>query len=248
MSAEGRWRRIYSGEWHAAAFHSLSDAERVVYFYARTGPQSTSVGIYRMSTAVAVEDLGNIEPVDFDIRFDVVCRALNWHFDPRARVLWMPGWLAENPPQSPNVCVSWRKLLVNLPDCDLKIEAAAAVFEFVKELPRAFREAFGSLPKDIRISKAKPLAKPEANQGTGNREQGSGIRGTRLLADEDEKILRTARQVLTIANRDESMEELVDTFLRLDRQHASTKEQIVRALTYALREREAASSGSGSLQ
>ena len=42
-------------------------------------------------------------------------------------MLWMPNWIHENPPQSPNVCVSWRKLLVNLPDSDLKFEAADAI-------------------------------------------------------------------------------------------------------------------------
>lgn len=29
----GRWRRIYASEWHAGPFQSLSDGERVAYFY-----------------------------------------------------------------------------------------------------------------------------------------------------------------------------------------------------------------------
>ena len=53
MPDMGRWRRVYSAEWHIGPFQSLSDVERMVYFYCRTGPQSTSVGIYRISTAVA---------------------------------------------------------------------------------------------------------------------------------------------------------------------------------------------------
>lgn len=72
MSDVGRWRRIYSNEWHGGAFQGLSDAERVIYFYCRTGPQSTSVGVYRISTAVAVEDIGNLTAVDFDYRLSTV--------------------------------------------------------------------------------------------------------------------------------------------------------------------------------
>ena len=159
------------------AFQGLDDFERVVYFYAKTSPQSTSNGIYRMSTAVAVEDLGNVTATEFDFRLDRVCQAFHWRFDPATRVIWMPEWLVHNPPQSPNVCVSWRKLLANLPDCDLKFEAAQAVSQYLKALPKTFREAFGDLPKDLRNSKAQPLAKTEANQGSsGAGDQDPGVR------------------------------------------------------------------------
>ena len=126
------WRRIYSNEWHQQTFQSLSDQERVVYFYARTGPQSRSTGIFRMSTAMAVEDIGNLTSIEFDHRLSVVCDAFTWRFDAGTRVLWIPTWLEENPPQSPNVCVAWRKLIVDLPDCDLKFEAAAAIVAYLK--------------------------------------------------------------------------------------------------------------------
>ena len=169
MTDRGRWRRIYCNEWHSPAFQALSDPERQTYFYARTGPQSTSVGIYRISAAVAVEDIGNLTTIEFQQRLDTVIQVFNWRFDVTARVLWIPTWITENPPQSPNVAVSWRKLLANVPDCDLKFEAAAAIIQHLKDLPKAFLEAFGKdFPKDTRISKAKP----EAYQGSGD----SGIR------------------------------------------------------------------------
>jgi hypothetical protein len=68
----GRWRRIYSNEWHAGPFQGLSDPERVVYFYLRTGPQSTSIGIFRVSGAMAAEDIGNLTAVEFDVRLTAV--------------------------------------------------------------------------------------------------------------------------------------------------------------------------------
>ena len=83
--------------------------------------------------------------------------------------MWIPEWVGENPPQSPNVAKSWRKLLANLPDCALKLEAVDAIFRALKAFPQAFVEAFGNLPKDIRISKAKPKSLTESYQGTGSR-------------------------------------------------------------------------------
>ena len=89
MSDNGRWRRFYSLWWYLEAFHSLNDAERVVFVYCLTGPQSTGVGISRMSTALAVEDIGNLTAVDFDYRLGRVCEAFGWRFDNATRVLWI---------------------------------------------------------------------------------------------------------------------------------------------------------------
>lgn len=237
MSDVGRWRRIYSGDWYKSAFRGLTDAERVVYFYAKTGPQSTSVGIYRMSTAVAVEDLSNLSPVEFDFRLDVVCQACEWRFDPPTRVLWMPSWLAENPPQSPNVCVSWRKLLANLPDCDLKFEAVAAVSDVLKDMPKAFRDSFGSLPKDPRNSKAKTQPKTQANQGSGD----SGIQGFREqragtpAKDGNDKndLLPFAREALKLNARGAPTDVLVDSFQVLIKPKTSTKSEGFRLINLA---------------
>jgi len=229
MSGGSRWRRIYSLEWHASAFQRLTDPERVVYFYAKTGPQSTSIGIYRISTAVAVEDIGNLMPIDFDVRLDVVCRACDWHFDPATRVLWIPEWLDENPPQSPNVCKSWRKLLANLPDCDLKFEAAHVIYSHLKDFPEAFREHFGSLPKELRNSKAKPKAKTEANQGAGDQGiQRSESRGSRLGSERQRAhsnngsgsdvpahYLDTARETRKLVSSTRPLEEQIDAFREL---------------------------------
>jgi hypothetical protein len=227
--SDGRWRRIYSNSWHASAFQGLDDAQRVVYFYALTSPQSTSVGIYRISAAVAVEDMGgNLTAVEFDQRLDAVCEALSWRLDPYTRVLWIPTWLHENPPQSPNVCKSWRKLLGNLPDCDLKFEAAQAIFQSLKDFPQAFREAFGSLPKDFGISKSKPLAKPKAkplesreqgNQGAAIRESETQRVGFGAEKNEanpsngvSSRLVAIAKETLKLTDPSQSLDDLVEAF------------------------------------
>jgi hypothetical protein len=255
VSDGGRWRRVYCLEWHEAALQGLSDAERVVYFYAKTSQQSTSVGIFRMSTAVAVEDLGNVTSVEFDYRLDRVCQAFEWRFDPVTRVLWIPNWIHDNPPQSPNVCKSWRKLLANLPDCDLKYEAVAAVAHALKDMPLAFRETIATLPKDSRISKAKPKPKTEANQGAGEQGiRGSGDQRTRTgsrttttsepinggaSTEVPAHLLKTARQTLKL-NPGGTPEGKVDAFKDIHRSNGGGNvdtPDVLAALNVALAER-----------
>jgi hypothetical protein len=217
-----RWRRIYSNEWHAAELQGLTDSDKVVYFYLRTGPQSTSVGVFRVSTAVAVEDIGgDLNPVQFEERLSRVCEAFGWRFDVPTRVLWIQTWFDDNPPQSPNVCKSWAKLLVNLPDSDIKFEAAAAILRALKDMPQAFREAFGSLPKDYRKSKAKPQSQPqsqpESNQGAGDSgkqrtgKQRTGALRAGAVNEGDDERLRIARRAVRLCSNGD-LESMIDHF------------------------------------
>lgn len=174
--SDGRWRRVYSTTWLQTAIQGLDDGERVIWLYCATGPQSTSVGIFGLSTALACEELGNVTAEVFERRLLTVCESLGWQFDASARVLWMPDWLEANPPQSPNVAVSWRKLLNNVPDCAVKANAVAAIHRALKDMPKSFSDAFGRyevrIPKDLQ----KSTAKPGSDQGSGIRHQ--GFRGT----------------------------------------------------------------------
>lgn len=172
-----RFRRIYSVELVEGAFRGLDDGQRVVWLYCKAGLQSTSVGVYRLSSAVAAEDLVNVTADEFDHRFHAVCQACGWHFDEAVRVLWIPEWLPDNPPQSPNVVTSWCKLLNAVPDCAIKAAAVDAIHRYLKDLPDSFRKAFGSyrvsLPKDNEISQSQPKAQAGSHQG-------SEIRGSEI--------------------------------------------------------------------
>jgi hypothetical protein len=256
MSDIGRWRRVYSNDWHDAAFQGLSDAERVVWFYLKTGPQSTSVGIFRVSAAVAVEDIGNLTATEFQHRLDVVVRAFGWRYDMATRVLWIPNWLAENPPQSPNVAKSYRKLLANLPDCDLKAEAALSIGRQLKDFPQAFLEAFGkdfakAFPQPK--SKTESLPEPQTESNQGNREQGiqgSGRRGAGALravalnGSKDDK-LELARRTVNVFDPNLTIDQLLDHFHHLRRTTKGqpgedwTRASIVEALNVAISERRA---------
>jgi hypothetical protein len=86
MSEGARYRRLYATEWHDPAFRRLNDGARVVRLYVGAGPQTTSVGCYRLSTAVAVEDLGGTSET-FEEHLENVCAAFNWAWDPLSRVI-----------------------------------------------------------------------------------------------------------------------------------------------------------------
>jgi len=107
MSDAARYRRIYANDWYA--MRALSDSCRLVRLYASAGPQTTSVGCYRLSTAVAIEDLGGTAEL-FEERLQAVCDHFGWAWDPIARVLWITDWFEHNPPANPNVVQAWAKL------------------------------------------------------------------------------------------------------------------------------------------
>lgn len=198
----GRWRRVYSQWWLQGSVQALDDGERATALYLKTGPQSTSVGCYRLSTAQAVEDLGNVGADEFNRRRDRVCEVFGWHFDHVTRVLWMPEWIYENPVQSLQVVIGWRKLLSNVPDCEVKARAVDAIHEFLlANTPEKFYQPFDGYRVELPVER--PLERPvelteerpkgrrgnrpkngvtQRSSGTGSRDQGSGERVAALRA------------------------------------------------------------------
>lgn len=231
----GRHRLIHSIEFLSPEFQELDNDHRVVWLYCKAGPQSTSVGIYRLSTALAVEDLRNLTAIEFDARLLAVCERYHWRLDGLARVLWMPDWLEKNPPQSPNVVTSWVKLLSNVPDCALKFEAINAMGEYLKGFKHSFLEPFDAYRKRLSKDSLRPKAKPEpqslseslSDQGSGIRDPRSGNQRTGALRAEgkdgsDEKLLGLARTTLRFTSISAPLEDLVDSFYSC---HSSVRDE-----------------------
>jgi hypothetical protein len=198
----------------------LSDAERVMWLYLTTGPQSTSVGIYRLSIAVAVEELGNLTETEFLERLEAVCDVFAWRYDPRTRVLWLPEWLRENPPQSPNVCVAWRKLLVTVPDCELKAEAIDAIQGFLCSFGESFRKAFGNL--QVRLpqgfSKVSPIQRSEIR----DQRSGSSSERSTYVNDIPAAATEAAKEASRYVEKNTADDVLVDTFQNVYRARTPT--------------------------
>ena len=253
ISDVGRWRRVQSRSWIEEPMRYLSDSERVVRLYCTTGPQSTSVGCFHLSPAVAVEHLGNVTMREFLRRLDRVVESSGWKWDAAAKVLWIPEWLKENEPQSPNVCKSWRRLLADVPDCELKLEAVVAIKVFLKAFAEGFQQAFGDLQVRLPATFPKSSRKTSRIQGVrstdhGSRsgEHGAALRGvdTSPLSATNgkaasEELLPIARTVLKLTNPDSSIEHLTDAFLNY--RHVDVpKTEIVKAINTALAERRVA--------
>lgn len=202
IAQSSRWRRVYSQWWLQASVQGLDDGERATALYLLTGPQSTSVGCYRLSTAQAVEDLGNVGADEFNRRRDRVCQAFGWEFDHPTRVLWIPEWIYENPVQSIQVVIGWRKLLSNVPDCAVKARAIEAIHAFLlANAPEKFYAPFDGyhlelpverpleLPAELTGERRKGRRKSgpkngvtQGSRGTESRDQGSGERVAALRA------------------------------------------------------------------
>lgn len=245
MSAVGRWRRLHVNDWHDRAFRALNAEARVVRLYVSAGPQTTSVGCFRLSTAIAVEDLGGTAEA-FEEHLDAVCEAFGWAWDPLARVVWIANWFEQNPPANPNVVQSWAKLLLNVPDCDVKIRAIADIDRRLKDLPASFRAPWRELSKIFPVGESRT----ETIQGAGSREQRSGNQRVGSLAEngntrceftQSPQLVRIAKETLNFTNHNRPIEELVDAFLETKRQlgHSGecTSAEAVAALTSVLADR-----------
>lgn len=242
MSDAPRYRRLYAHEWHHPSFRTLNDSARIVRFYVTAGPQTTSVGCFRLSTALAVEDLGGVGDV-FEERLGQVCEAYDWAWDGLARVIWIRDWFEMNPPASPNVVNSWAKLLKNVPDCDVRTEAFWSIDKSLKNLPQTFREPWKELSRSFSKPEVRSEVEPETNQGSGIRDQRSGIRGAGAHPrDEkdssDGRLLAIARRTLQFTSPNRPIEELLDAFgaVALGQGLAYTRASAMQVLNVALSE------------
>jgi hypothetical protein len=217
---------VYVNEWHHPDFRRLNAAARVVRLYVTAGPQTTSVGCFRLSTALAVEDLGGTSE-EFEELLETVCETFGWAWDPLARVVWIRDWFEANSPASPNVVASWAKLLRNVPACAVRDEAVASITASLKNLTPAYREPWTDLSKSFRRSEVRPEVQPETNQRAGSR--GSEIRGEREQAalragavektakttngsTLDDRMLKIAHEALKFGDPNGPIDALVDTF------------------------------------
>jgi hypothetical protein len=189
-----------------------------------------------------VEDLRNLTAFEFDARLMAVCDRYGWRLDGVTRVLWIPDWLEKNPPQSPNVVTSWTKLLGNVPECDLKFEAIAAMGDYLKSFKPSFREPFESYRQRLSKGSRKPQSKPEpqslSHQGSGIRDPRSENKGTgarradgsdgkralRVVGDVDERWVSIAGKAEPYTNPDADDDVRVSVFHQVRRTEGITEE------------------------
>ncbi len=126
-----KYRKVYSLIWDDEEFQELSGDEQRIVLYCLTGKHTNRIGLFCFSTAEAAETL-KIDPARFQELFGNVCRRLEWPYDPKRRVLYIPSWWKWNAPENPNVLKGALEDVLTVPQTPLR-ETFAANMAYLSE-------------------------------------------------------------------------------------------------------------------
>jgi hypothetical protein len=120
---------------------------QTLWFHLIVGEQTGPIpGLFRVGEAAFAEQL-NWPLEGFREAFREAFREGMVKADWKARLVYVPKAIKYNPPASPNVVLGWRDAWLELPQCELKVEAGKELKAFLeafgKGFGEAFREAFG---------------------------------------------------------------------------------------------------------
>jgi hypothetical protein len=125
-----RYRKVQVRVWADEKFRRLSPAKpnaQTLWLYLLTTPYATSLpGLIGIGEGSLAESLGwRIKSLRNCC--DELQKLGMIEVDWSARLIWLPNALRHNWPDNPNVVRGWRNHLDELPDCDLKRKALAAM-------------------------------------------------------------------------------------------------------------------------
>ncbi len=153
----GRYSRVSRRIWNDDRFLALDRPKPSgswLFFRLLTGPELTNIpGLFQAWEAGLAQAL-HWSLKDFRRAFSRIeeqglARA-DWH----RGLVWVPKAIHHNEPESPNVVVSWRRTVGELPDCDLLHQALTAIGEYLAELGPEWSAAW-----DLSASKQPRAAK-----------------------------------------------------------------------------------------
>lgn len=153
-----RFRKIGTGLWSLRTFRACSPAARDLYFYLRSGPESSSLpGVVVAGRAHLAEALGHtLEAFDTIFAELSTCSPPLAVADWRARLVWLPDAFADDAPPNPSVIVSWHGHWLSVPECDLKDGVHRALRDLVTPLGDSFLEAFDRSLKNPNVTRPHP--------------------------------------------------------------------------------------------
>lgn len=158
------YRKVKVKMWDSPGFKALSalaPSGQSLFIYLLTGPFTSAIpGLFKGGRAAMAEELG-WEQEAFDEALNEALSIGLVEVDLKARLVWIPEAIQDNPPESPNVVKSWAKPFENLPDCPLKLKA----WDSLRSASYAVSEPFGmAFDKAIAKPSAEALFKPRGNQ------------------------------------------------------------------------------------
>ena len=156
-----RYRKIDPRIWNDEKFRSLSHEAQRAFFFVLTHPSMTGLGAFRISRAGMAEELG-LDPKGFAIPFQELLEKGLVKYDEKAFLIYAPNFLKYNQPENPNVIKGWAGALDLLPECALKDEVLRRAESCAAKTDaglKAFRTAFGELPKGLAKGLGEPFPK-----------------------------------------------------------------------------------------
>jgi hypothetical protein len=170
------YRRLPVRLWGDGRFVALSPLQpsgQSLYLFLLTGPHTVALpGVCSVGRAALAEALG-WSPETFDAAFQELAVQQLAEADWRARLVFLPGALADNEPASPNVVTHWSKAFALLPECDLRRSIGERVTTFLEQLGPSWVakwRAVHSHHAQASEASAKPSPKP-FEKASGNQEQ-----------------------------------------------------------------------------
>ena len=160
-----KYRKINTRIWNDSKFRALSNPAKLVFFFLLTHPNMTPLGAIRANLPGLAFEL-SVGLEDFKEAFEEVLSQGMAEHDEEGMLIWFPKFLKHNAPESPNVVKSWIPAVRDLPESAMKTRLLQHAACTIDGLSQAFRQAFADA-----FGEECPQA--TANQGTGNREQGS---------------------------------------------------------------------------
>lgn len=123
-SAENRFCNVQIRTWDDPDFCDLSSPPanaQTLWMYLLSGPYTTRVPGVLFGGRAAMAEALHWSQQDFDNCFAEIESKGMAVADWRARIVYLPKAFAQptNWPHSPSVCVTWRKVINDLPECDL---------------------------------------------------------------------------------------------------------------------------------
>jgi hypothetical protein len=126
-----RWTRVPVTIWDRLAGFSL-DA-KLVYLALLTGEHRTAApGVFRSGPGALAEAAG-FRQKRFLRAIDELREAGLVRVDYAARVWFLPQAVEDDPAANPNVTAAWKKVIAELPECEVTREVEAKLLEFAKE-------------------------------------------------------------------------------------------------------------------
>lgn len=159
-----KFRQVACRVWDVMRMRGYSNAEKCLWLYLLTGPESHFTGIYSLGIA-SISEILYTDRRTVRKMLATFEGAGRIRFDENARLVLIPRWFKWKPLENPNQAIAAAVHVKSLPDSPLKGEWVACAKRYLKEdlyaiIERTMRETVNpTVPKGLAQGSGEPLGK-----------------------------------------------------------------------------------------